>query len=87
VARQHKFSSENKKLEGRYANFFKVGHNAVEFLIDCGQLYPENGEAQLHTRIVTSPTYVQALLELLKESIEQYEMKFGIIHSENERTG
>lgn len=64
-------------LEGRYANYFKVGHNAFEFLLDFGQLYPEGKEAQLHTRIITSPIYAKALLELLRESINQYEQTFG----------
>jgi len=26
------------ELEGRYANYFQVGHNAVEFVLDFGQL-------------------------------------------------
>ncbi len=70
---------DSGRLEGRYANVFKVGHNAFEFLLDFGQFYPETGAPQLHTRIVTAPTYAKALLETLRESIEQYEQTFGII--------
>jgi len=66
-------------LEGRYANVFKVGHNAFEFLLDFGQFYPEPGVSQLHTRIITAPTYAKALLQTLRESIEQYEQTFGSI--------
>ena len=66
-------------LEGRYANVFKVGHNAFEFLLDFGQFYPETGAPQHHTRIITAPTYAKALLQTLRESIEQYERSFGII--------
>jgi hypothetical protein len=47
----------SKKLEGRYANYFKVGHNAFEFVFDFGQYYPEIDEAELYTRIITSPRY------------------------------
>jgi hypothetical protein len=68
------------ELEGRYANYFKVGHNAVEFLLDFGQLYPENQRARLHTRIITHPTYAKALLDLLRESVTLYEQTFGGIH-------
>lgn len=68
---------ESGSLEGRYANYFKVGHNAFEFLLDCGQFYPESKEARLHTRIITSPIYAKALLELLRESIDRYEQTFG----------
>jgi hypothetical protein len=72
-------SQEAGALEGRYANYFKVGHNAVEFLLDFGQFYPESEQAQLHTRIITSPIYAKALLETLRESIDQYEQIFGAI--------
>jgi len=68
-----------RRLEGRYANYFKVGHNAFEFVLDFGQLYGESGNAKLHTRIVTSPNYAKALLETLGESIERYEETFGVI--------
>lgn len=75
-------SPEGRLLEGRYANYFKVGYNAFEFLLDCGQFYPEGKEAELHTRIITSPIYAKALLELLRESIDQYEQTFGTILQE-----
>ncbi len=68
-----------KKLEGRYANYFKVGHNAMEFVIDFGQHYSGTEDAELYTRIVTGPCYAKSLLELLWESIEQYEKVFGSI--------
>jgi hypothetical protein len=70
-------------LEGRYANYFKVGHNAVEFLLDFGQFYPEAEHARLHTRIITSPTYAKALLKILRESIGRHEQVFGAIPEED----
>lgn len=72
---------ETAPLEGRYANYFEVGHNAFEFLVDFGQLFPETGQAQFHTRIVTSPRYARALLDTLSEAIEQHEQIFGEVHS------
>lgn len=68
-----------EQLEGRYANYFKVGNNAFEFLLDFGQFYPEDGKAQLHTRIITSPIYAKALLQTLRESIDRHEQSFGAI--------
>lgn len=65
--------------EGRYANYFKVGHNSFEFVLDFGQFYPENGEAWFHTRIISAPIYAKALLQTLGESIDLYEMTFGVI--------
>lgn len=73
---------DGESLEGRYANYFKVGYNAFEFLIDFGQFYPEGKEAQLHTRIITSPIYAKALFETLRESIDRYEQTFGVISKE-----
>ncbi len=74
-----KESRETGPPEGRYANCFKVGHNAVEVLLDFGQFYPESDEEQFHTRIITSPIYAKALLEIIRESLDQYEQTFGPI--------
>jgi len=74
------------QLEGRYANYFKVGHNAFEFLFDFGQLYSETETAQWHTRIITNPSYAKALLETLQESIALFEQSFGEIRKELEES-
>jgi hypothetical protein len=73
---------ETSRLTGHYANYCKVGHNAFEFVLDFGQYYPDNGEAQFHTRIISNPVYTKALLQTLGESIEQYEQTFGAIPRE-----
>jgi hypothetical protein len=65
--------------EGRYANYFKIGHNAFEFVLDFGQYYHESEKAELYTRIVTSPSYAKDLLNTLKDSIVQHEKIFGPI--------
>jgi len=72
-------SSMSNPPEGRYANYFKVGHNAFEFIIDCGQYYTDNGEPQVHTRIITSPAYGKALLQTLIECLDEYEKSHGPI--------
>jgi hypothetical protein len=64
-------------IEGRYANYFSVGHNAFEFLIDFGQMFP--GRREVHTWIITSPPYAKELLRVLSQSIERYEKQFGEI--------
>jgi hypothetical protein len=72
-------SQNASPLEGRYANYFEVGHNAVEFLLDFGQYYPDSQQARLYIRIITTPIYVRALFKTLGESIDQYEQTFGAI--------
>ncbi len=63
-------------LLGSYANYFEVGHNAFEFLLDFGQFYPEKDRARVHTRIIMSPAYAKALLRTLEESLQRYEQTF-----------
>lgn len=70
---------EGDQLDGRYANYFEVGYNAFEVILDFGQLYSDTGKAQVHTRIITSPRYAKDLLDTLKRSLEQYEQAFGAI--------
>jgi hypothetical protein len=70
------------KIEGRYANHFKIGHNAYEFVLDFGQYYSETGKARLCARIITNPCYVKSLFETLRESIELYEENFGPIQED-----
>jgi len=79
MSQENESPSATGQLEGRYANYFKVGHNAFEFLLDFGQFYAESQRAQFHTRIVTNPIYARALFETLQECINQYEQTFGPI--------
>ena len=68
-----------KRLEGRYANYFEVGHNAFEFIFDFGQYHPETEGARMHTRIVTGPVYARLLAELLRDAVERFESEYGAI--------
>lgn len=54
-------SNGGGKRAGRYANYFKVGHNDVEFVLDFGQFYPDDDNAQIHTRIITNPGCAKVL--------------------------
>lgn len=56
-----------------YANYFEVGHNAFEFLIDAGQVEPQSGEIRFTNRIAVSPVQAKLLSELLQRSIVQFE--------------
>lgn len=73
-------SSERQGNEGaaaRYANYFEIGHNAAEFILDFGQAYSSSEERQMHTRIVTSPLYAKALLRLLEKAVKGHERAYG----------
>ena len=70
------------ELAARYANYFEIGHNAAEFIVDFGQAYSTEKESHLHTRIVMSPAYAKALQRLLEKSIERHEQAYGGIREE-----
>jgi hypothetical protein len=75
------FDAELEPLEGRYANYFAVGHNAFEFVLGFGQVNPDCDIARLHTRVITTPTYARAFSKTLLESLARYEQTFGPIPS------
>jgi len=63
----------------RYANYFEIGYNAFEFVVDFGQFHEGASRAICHTRIVLNPLQALNLLHLLRESLERYEGAFGEI--------
>jgi len=70
---------DDGEREGKYTNFFKIGFNSFEFVLDFGQAYDDNLRELRHTRIVTSPVYAKALAQLLGDSLAAYEQAHGAI--------
>ena len=68
---------DSESIEGKYANYFQIGHNAIEFIVDFGQLYLDDTAPLLHTRIITSPSYAINLLKLLTEALAEHEVHYG----------
>lgn len=62
-----------------YANYFEVGHNPYEFLIDFGQFRPESSEVTLHTRIAVGPVHAKLLARILQDAVCRYEADNGPI--------
>ena len=63
----------------RYSNYFEIGHNSYEFLIDFGQFQPEAANVLLHTRIIFGPTHAKLLEHMLRDSVQRYEAENGVI--------
>jgi hypothetical protein len=62
----------------QYANQFEVGFSRSEVLLRMAQAY--EGEALAHvmpTRVVMTPSYAMALLQLLSEAMQRYEAEYG----------
>lgn len=77
------------KLEGRYANYVKIGYNAFEFVLEFGQCYDDEKNAYIHSKIISSPVYVKEFFRTLQKSLEEYEEQYGEIHQNTkiEQTG
>ena len=65
-----------RKVEPKYANYFEIGFNQFERVIDFGKIYSPDSIPALHTRMITSPAYGRALLELLSNALTEHERKF-----------
>jgi len=67
--------------EGRYANYFEIGHNAFEFILDFGQSYVEGegdeADSMIHSRLILNPFYAGKLLEMLQQAVNQHQQEFG----------
>lgn len=72
-----------------YVNYFEMGHNPFEFLIDFGQFRPamasadEHGEGEgatvIHSRLAMAPPYAKMLSEMLVRSVRDHEHQHGEI--------
>lgn len=66
-----------------YVNYFEVGQNPYEFLLELGQYRPgqsgDNGSILIHTRIATAPSYAKLLSSLLERAVREHEQSNGTI--------
>jgi hypothetical protein len=83
---EKEFGAENaERLEGRYSNYFEVGYNALEVVLQFGQFYADAGKPRYHTKIAMGPYYAKGLLETLQGSLEKYQQSYGaIVNAETE---
>lgn len=70
---------QNRALLADYANYFEVGHNAFEFLIDFGQIDPQSGDVNINSRIAVGPTHAKLFSRLMEGAVAQFEDEFGAI--------
>lgn len=63
-------------IEGQYANYLKVGSNAVEFVLDFGQ-HVEGVPPEIVIRVFTSPSMAKEFLHVLTDSVAHWESVHG----------
>ena len=68
-----------KEAEGIYSNLVLVSHSPHEFVIDFARLLPGLAKAKIASRIIIAPTHMAALIQTLKENLENYERTFGAV--------
>ena len=78
---------EEGELEGRYANYFQVGHNAFEFILEFGQVYRSGDPPALHTRIIANPAYAKEFLQVLGNALDAYQHTFGELADRDDLDG
>ncbi len=70
-----------------YVNYFEMGYNPFEFLIDFGQFHPGltgtetdgDGTTVIHSRLAMAPPYAKMLTEMLVRSLRNHESEHGEI--------
>jgi hypothetical protein len=73
-------TEEGGDPRAEYANYFEVGCNAFEFVIEFGQRHDGRSSAR-RVRIITTPVFAKELLRVLGSSIAEYERTFGQIEA------
>lgn len=66
---------------GIYTNLALITHTETEMLVDFLFLQPQTPKAKVLTRIVSSPVHAKRLLWALRDNIEKYEARFGVINA------
>ena len=67
--------------QGIYSNLAFIRHNETEFVIDFIYVQPNEPKAKVRARIISSPSHTKQLLLALKENVQKYQNKFGVIKS------
>lgn len=65
--------------DARYSDYFEVGHNPIEFLLDFGHAVLAPQVPRIHSRIVLAPTTAKHLLEVLQRAVGEYEAECGAL--------
>jgi len=73
---------DTSDIEGRYANCFKIGFNAFEFVLDFGQTTGGDERVRSTVRVISNPRSAKVLYHTLKQVIKEYEVSFGAIPTE-----
>ncbi len=72
---QLNIKSSDETLRGQYSTAMQVTHSQQEIVLDFFNLLPP--QAQLVSRIITSPAHAKQIAAALTQNIQQYEKQYG----------
>jgi hypothetical protein len=70
--------------QGHYSNLVVINHSENEFVIDFAYLQPQNPNAKVRSRIISSPRHTKRLLVALQKNLDRYEARYGAIELSGE---
>lgn len=77
--KQLKLHLPEEVSQGAYANLSMVNHTETEFVFDFCFVQPQDSNATVRSRILSSPLHTKRFLRALAENVERYEARFGVI--------
>ena len=70
--------------QGTYSNLVIINHSENEFVLDFAYVQPQNPQAKVRSRIISSPRHTKRLLLALQANVTRYEERFGAIQISGE---
>jgi len=65
--------------QGTYTNLVIINHSENEFVLDFAYVQPQNPQAKVRSRVISSPRHTKRLLLALQANVARYEERFGAI--------
>lgn len=69
--------ADDKAGLAQYANYFRIGFNAAEFVLDFCQAYQDGDEPTLVYRVVITPAGAEELHALIEGSLAEFRAGLG----------
>lgn len=82
---QIQLKATDELLRGVYANALQISHTKDEIIFDFLSFMPP--QAQLVSRVITSPAHAKQILGALADNLKKYEAQFGQLQASNPPTG
>lgn len=70
--------ADDKAALAQYANYFRIGYNAAEFVLDFCQAYGNGDEPTPVCRVVITPAGAEELHALIAGSLAEYRASLGV---------